>query len=110
MCIRDSIQPYPDRIVDFHEKVWKPIQKKFEEFGVQSDLDYMTTEWTGMNLLSLDANTVIVDARQKPLIDVLEKHHFTVIPHAAEHQYLMKGAFHCCTLDTVREGVLESYF
>ena len=105
-----DIQPYPNRISDFHEKVWKPIQKQFDEYGVQSDLDYMTTEWTGMNLLSLDPETVIVDERQKPLINILEKHKFTVIPHSIEHQYLMKGAFHCCTLDTVREGSLENYF
>lgn len=105
-----DIQPYPAEVESFFERVWKPIQKKFEEYGVESDLNYMTTEWTGMNLLSLDSETVVVDERQKPLIKTLEAHNFTVIPMRNPNQYLMKGAFHCCTLDTVREGSLESYF
>ena len=70
----------------------------------------MTTIWTGMNLFSLDQNTVVVDKRQISLIKTLESYKLTVIPVKNPNQYLMKGAFHCCTLDTVREGTLESYF
>ena len=106
----NDIQPYPEEVEGFFEKVWTPINKRFEELGVESDLTYMTTVWTGMNLLSLDQETVIVDERQLPLIKTLESHGFTVIPLKNPNQFLMKGAFHCCTLDTVREGSLESYF
>tara|TARA_B100000579_G_C22805734_1_gene842418 strand:+ start:243 stop:1358 length:1116 start_codon:yes stop_codon:yes gene_type:complete len=105
-----DIVTYPSEVEDFFEKVWKPVNKQFEELGVKSDLDYMTTIWTGMNLFSLDQNTVVVDARQTALIKTLESHKMTVIPAKNPNQYLMKGAFHCCTLDTVRDGNLESYF
>ena len=53
---------------------------------------------------------MVVDKRQISLIKTLESHKLTVIPVKNPNQYLMKGAFHCCTLDTVREGTLESYF
>ena len=105
-----DIEPYPSEVEDFFNKVWKPINKQFEELGVKSDLEYMTTIWTGMNLFSLDQNTVVVDKRQISLIKTLESHKLTVIPVKNPNQYLMNGAFHCCTLDTVREGTLESYF
>ena len=105
-----DIQPYPKEIEEFFDKVWKPISVKFSELGVESDLDYMTTVWTGMNLFSIDQETVIVDERQTALIRTLESHKMTVIPLRNPNQYLMKGGFHCCSLDTVREGTLENYF
>ena len=105
-----DIQPYPKEVEDFHEKVWKPLHKQFAELGVETDLNYMATIWAGMNLFSLDQETVVVDERQAALIKTLEAHKMKVIPLSNPNQYLMKGAFHCCTLDTVREGKLESYF
>jgi N-dimethylarginine dimethylaminohydrolase len=63
-----------------------------------------------MNLLSLDPETVLVDSRQNKLIEVLEKHKYTVIPVRMRHIYTQGGGLHCATLDTVRDSKLESYF
>lgn len=61
------------------------------------------SKWIGMNTLSIDPNTVIVDAAQTEIIATLEKHKFTVIPHTLRHSRTLGGGFHCVTLDTWRE-------
>jgi len=106
----NDIISYPTEVLDFHRDVSMKIHEKLNSYHVQNDLNTMTSIWTGMNLFSLDQETVIVDERQTGLIKTLEKHRFTCIPLKMNNQYLMKGAFHCSTLDTVREGTLESYF
>ena len=70
----------------------------------------MSSPWVGMNFLSVDQETVIVDERQMSLIKVLEKQKFTVIPIKMRHIYTQGGGIHCATVDTVREGGLEDYF
>ena len=70
----------------------------------------MASPWVGMNVLSIDQNTVLVDERQKNLIKVLEKNKFTVVPVKLRHMYTQGGGIHCATLDTVRDSKLESYF
>ena len=69
----------------------------------------MSSEWIGMNILSLDPDTVVVDSKQTGLIKTLEKAKLTVIPISFRHSYFM-GGIHCSTLDTVRDSVLENYF
>ena len=70
----------------------------------------MSSPWVGMNFLSVDQETVVVDERQTNLIKLLEKNKFTVIPIRMRHIYTQGGGIHCATLDTVREGELEDYF
>lgn len=61
------------------------------------------SKWIGLNMLSIDPNTVIVDAAQTEIITMLEKKKFTVIPHTLRHSRTLGGGFHCVTLDTWRE-------
>jgi glycine amidinotransferase/scyllo-inosamine-4-phosphate amidinotransferase 1 len=61
------------------------------------------SKWIALNMLSIDANTVIVDAAQPKLIQTLESRGFTVIPHTLRHSRTLGGGFHCVTLDLVRE-------
>ena len=70
----------------------------------------MSSPWVGMNLLSYDQETVIVDERQTKLIKVLEKYKFKIVPVKMRHIYTQGGGIHCATLDTVRDSKLESYF
>ena len=70
----------------------------------------MCSPWVGLNFLSVDQETVIVDERQNSLIKLLESNKFTVIPIRMRHIYTQGGGIHCATLDTVRESKLESYF
>jgi N-dimethylarginine dimethylaminohydrolase len=61
------------------------------------------SKWIGMNMLSVDPNTVIVDQTQHTLIDDLETAGFTVIPLQMRHSRTLGGGFHCVTLDLIRE-------
>ena len=70
----------------------------------------MGSPWVGMNVLSLDPETVLVDSRQTKLMRVLEKYKIKSIPIRLRHPYTHGGGIHCATIDTVRESKLESYF
>ena len=61
------------------------------------------SKWVGMNMLSIDPNTVIVDRSQFQLIEDLERAGFTVIPMQMRHSRTLGGGFHCVTLDLIRE-------
>lgn len=70
----------------------------------------LTSKYIDLNVLSVDENTVIVNALFPELIKTLEKYGFTAVPVRHRHRRLFGGGFHCFTLDTVREGSLEDYF
>ena len=98
----------PERTLEFHEKVRKPVYKRLLEMGVHSGIDSVASPWIGMNVLSIDPKTVVVDKIQVPLIKLFEKNGFTAVPISFRHSYYM-GGIHCSTLDTVRDSKLESY-
>jgi scyllo-inosamine-4-phosphate amidinotransferase 1 len=62
------------------------------------------SKWIGLNMLSINKDTVIVDTAQLELSTVLEKKGFTVIPHTLRHSRTLGGGHHCVTLDTWREN------
>jgi scyllo-inosamine-4-phosphate amidinotransferase 1 len=62
------------------------------------------SKWIGLNMLSIDPHTVIVDKNQIELIAQLEKEKFTVIPLELRHSRTLGGGFHCVTLDLHRVG------
>lgn len=65
--------------------------------------------WIGMNILSVNEETVIVPDKQTGLARLLEKEGFTVVPVPYRHGRTFGGGFHCCSLDVRRQGGLESY-
>ena len=70
-----------------------------------------SSKWLSMNILSIDENTVIVEKKEKPLIDILENTYgFRVIPIDFFDAYMFGGGFHCQTLDLYRDGTQKSYF
>jgi glycine amidinotransferase/scyllo-inosamine-4-phosphate amidinotransferase 1 len=107
-----DVAPIPDAELAFQSTVREPIAiaARIEALGFQTNLRDMSSPWVGMNLLSLDPETVLVDERQTGLIRLLEGRRFTVIPVRMRHMYTQSGGIHCSTLDTVRDGALESYF
>lgn len=66
--------------------------------------------YIGMNILSIDPQTVVVGSDQTNLIRVLETKGFTVVPIKMRHSQTLSGGFHCATLDLRRRGSLEDYF
>ncbi|GLF98095.1 inosamine-phosphate amidinotransferase 1 [Streptomyces yaizuensis] len=69
----------------------------------------LASRYIDINVLSIDENTVVVNALYPGLITVLEQRGFTVVPVRHRHRRLFGGGFHCFTLDTVRTGGPEDY-
>lgn len=106
----DDVAPTTEQELKFQKEVRDRIANELTNLGFETNLKDMASPWVGMNLLSLDPRTVIVDSRQTNLIRLLEGHKFTVVPVRMRHIYTQGGGIHCATLDTVRESKLESYF
>jgi len=62
------------------------------------------SKWIALNILSIDSQTVIMDADQTDLRQQLESHGITVIPHRLRHSSTLGGGYHCVTLDLWRES------
>jgi N-dimethylarginine dimethylaminohydrolase len=84
---------------DGWEKIWVQdvVAQDFYQYPYAS-------KWVGMNLLSIDENTVIIDAAQTQLIKDLERCSIDCIPLTLRHARTLGGSFHCVTLDLVRES------
>jgi N-dimethylarginine dimethylaminohydrolase len=82
---------------DGWEKIWvnDVVAQDFYQYPYAS-------KWVGMNVLSIDENTVIIDAAQTQLIKDLERVGITAIPLTLRHARTLGGSFHCVTLDLVR--------
>lgn len=65
--------------------------------------------WIGMNVVSLDEDTIVVPGRQTGLARLLEKEGFTAVPVPYRHGRTFGGGFHCCSLDVRRRGEAVSY-
>jgi len=89
----------------FQEKYRDKAFKKLKDLGVNSYLNSISSPWAGLNVLSINPNTVLVEKRQIKLIKKLESEKFNVIPTSMRHMYTMLGGLHCSTLDTVRKSI-----
>jgi len=105
----NDIISYPQEIIDIQEDIRRNVAQKLNKISIATGVDSMSSEWIGLNILSLDPSTVVVDKRQIPLIRELESRKFTVIPVSHRYSYFV-GGIHCNTLDTVRDSKLENYF
>ena len=65
--------------------------------------------YIGMNILSLDQNTIVCDSAQEPLMRELDKWGINSVPVRFRHAMTLSGGIHCATLDLRRKGTLESY-
>ena len=106
----DEVAPTSETELSFQKDVREPLAAELESLGFETNLRGMSSPWVGMNFLSIDPETVIVDERQTKLIQILEERKFTVVPIAMRHIYTQGGGLHCATLDTVRDSKLENYF
>ncbi len=87
------------KVFDSWEKIWVTD----DMLTAQDFYQYpYASKWIGMNMLSLDPKTVILDAAQSQLITILETHGFDCIPLTLTHSRTLGGGFHCVTLDTRR--------
>jgi glycine amidinotransferase len=101
-----DVAPVPESEVEFHRAVRLPIYNELRTLGVGSQLAHISSPWAGLNVMSLDPNTVLVHDQQTGLIRALEAKGFTVVPVRMRHCYTMLGGLHCTTLDVVRNSNL----
>ena len=82
------------------EKIWVTddmiVPQDFYQYPYAS-------KWIAMNLLVLDPETVIIDAAQTQLINILKSRGINSIPLTLSHSRTLGGGFHCVTLDTRRK-------
>ena len=86
------------KVFDGWEKIWVQdvVAQDFYEYPYAS-------KWVGMNMLSIDENTVVIDAAQTQLIKDLDRVGITSIPLTLRHSRTLGGSFHCVTLDLLRD-------
>jgi glycine amidinotransferase/scyllo-inosamine-4-phosphate amidinotransferase 1 len=105
-----DVAPVPQEEIDFQKNVRDKVYHELSKLGIETDLNHISSPWAGLNVFSLNPQTVLVHDKQTKLIKKLKEHKLTVIPVRMRHCYTMLGGLHCSTLDTVRDGGLESYF
>ena len=66
--------------------------------------------WLNINLLVLDPKTVCVEASETPVMELLDKHGFDVVPVPFYEVSPFGGGLHCASADVYREGTLDDYF
>ena len=71
-------------------------ERTFHEFPYAS-------KWIGMNVLSIDPETIMVDSLQKDFILQLNQAGFKTVPLALRHARTLGGGHHCVTCDLERE-------
>jgi glycine amidinotransferase/scyllo-inosamine-4-phosphate amidinotransferase 1 len=105
----EDVAPVTESELDYQTNIKDKANMELIDLGFETNLGLMASPWVGMNLLSLDPETVIIDKRQTTLMKVLEQHNITPVPVSLRHVYTQGGGVHCATLDTVRDSKLESY-
>ena len=85
------------RFLQGHNKIWvnDVVARDFHQFPFAS-------KWIGLNILSINPDTVIVDTIQTGLIRQLREAGFRVIETPLRHSRTLGGGFHCATLDLER--------
>jgi glycine amidinotransferase/scyllo-inosamine-4-phosphate amidinotransferase 1 len=82
---------------------WEKIWVTDEMIKAQDFYQFpYASKWIAMNMLSLDPETVIIDAAQTHLISILKSYGINSIPLTLSHSRTLGGGFHCATLDVQR--------
>ena len=90
--------------------IWGP-DGKGKRFDYPEDhIQIASFEGMGVNVLSLDENTVCVREDDMIIREKLRKNGFDVIPVRLRHCELFGGGLHCITLDVSRDEDQESYW
>ena len=84
-------------------KDWERVYINEEDIVAQDFYQYpYASKWIAMNMLSINPETVIIDAKQTRLREILKSKGIDSIPLTLTHSRTLGGGFHCVTLDTRR--------
>ena len=82
---------------------WEKIYITEDDIVAQDFYQYpYASKWIAMNMLSVNPETVIIDAKQIRLQEILKAKGIDSIPLTLTHSRTLGGGFHCVTLDTKR--------
>ena len=101
LCLLNPERVNENNIPDFlksWDKIWCP---PMVDIGYHKTI--RASVWIGVNLLSVDENTVIVDNRQTDLIKELKKHNIDALDCKIRHSRTLGGSFHCVTTELLRD-------
>jgi len=83
---------------------WERIYITEDQIVPQDFYQYpYASKWIAMNMLAVDPETVIIDAAQTELIQLLKSKGIDSIPLTLSHSRTLGGGFHCVTLDIRRQ-------
>jgi len=98
----DDVDNIPETDINFHIDFRLPAANKLKDLGFSTNLKEMSSPWAGLNVLSFDEKTIMVESNQKKLIKFLELKGYLTVPVRMRHPYTMLGGLHCTTLDLER--------
>ena len=101
LCLLNPERVNENNIPDFlksWDKIWCP---PMVDIGYHKTI--RASVWIGVNLLSVDENTVIVDNRQIDLIKELKKYNIDTLDSKIRHSRTLGGSFHCVTTELSRD-------
>jgi len=86
------------RFMRDYKKIWVDdvVPRDFHQFPYAS-------KWIGMNVLSLDPETIMVDEIQTALIEKLQANGFNIITTPMRQSRTLGGGLHCVTCDLERQ-------
>lgn len=87
------------RFMRDYKKIWVDdvVPRDFHQFPYAS-------KWIGMNVLSLDPETIVVDEIQTDLIEKLQANGFKIITTPMRQSRTLGGGLHCVTCDLERQS------
>jgi glycine amidinotransferase/scyllo-inosamine-4-phosphate amidinotransferase 1 len=101
LCLLNPERVNENNIPEFlksWDKIWCP---PMVDIGYHKTI--RASVWIGVNLLSVDENTVIVDNRQIDLIKELKKYNIDTLDSKIRHSRTLGGSFHCVTTELLRD-------
>ncbi len=93
----------------FQKNGWELVEAPKSLLKKKQPYDFCSW-WLNMNTLVLDPKTVCVEASETPVMELLDRHGFEVVPVPFYDVSSFGGGLHCCTADVYREGTREDYF
>lgn len=99
----DDVAEIPIAERDFHNQYRLPAAARLRDLGFNTNLSEMSSPWAGLNVLSYDEQTVLVEENQIGLVKFLESHGYEVIRVRLRHPFTFLGGLHCTTLDISRD-------
>ncbi len=93
----------------FRKNDWELVETPKTVLDKKNPYDFCSW-WLNMNTLVLDQKTVCVEASETPVMELLDRHGFNVVPVPFYDVSPFGGGLHCCTADVYREGDCEDYF